>query len=231
METMPGGKGRLMNDMILLPNGNVLIINGASSGSAGWEFGRDPVLAPFIYNPDKKPGSRFEILNPTNIPRMYHSTAVLVRDGRVLVAGSNPHVGYNFSHVTFPTELSVEAFSPPYLEPAFRNVRPRIVGPESGSRVAYGQKLKVRVDLAGGPLVQSLVRVTVLAPPFNTHSFSMNQRMLVLEPSHVINVDGATTFELEVTTPGSPVLAPPGFYLLFVVHQEIPSEGIWIQIL
>ncbi|XP_068475559.1 aldehyde oxidase GLOX-like [Phaseolus vulgaris] len=230
METMPGGKGRLMSDMILLPNGNVLIVNGAGSGSAGWEFGRDPVLAPFVYNPDKEFGSRFEILNATNTPRMYHSSAVLVRDGRVLVAGSNPHVGYNFSHVTFPTDLSVEAFSPPYLEAAFRNVRPRIVGPESGTRVAYGQKVKVRVDVAAA-LVRSLVRVTVLAPPFATHSFSMNQRMLVLEPSHVTNVDGPTTFELEVTAPGSPILAPPGFYLLFVVHQEIPSEGIWIQIL
>ncbi|KAG2390503.1 hypothetical protein LR48_Vigan07g282900 [Vigna angularis] len=231
VETMPGGKGRLMGDMLLLPNGNVLIINGAGSGSAGWEYGRDPVLAPLVYYPDNNPGSRFEILNASNTPRMYHSTAILVRDGRVLVAGSNPHVGYNFSHVIFPTELSIEAFSPPYLEAAFQNVRPRIVGPVSGTRVAYGQTVKVRVDVASGSLVRSLVRVTVLAPPFNTHSFSMNQRMLVLEPSNVTNVDGPTTFEFEVTTPGSPVLAPPGFYLLFVVHQEIPSEGIWIQIL
>ncbi|CAJ1972515.1 unnamed protein product [Sphenostylis stenocarpa] len=232
MEKMPGGKGRLMNDMILLPNGNVLIINGASSGSAGWEFGRDPILAPYVYNPDKEPGSRFDILKATNTPRMYHSTAILLRDGRVLVAGSNPHEKYNFSNVLFPTELSMEAFSPPYLETVFDNVRPTILGPKSGKSISYGQKVKVLVDVAGGELNRSLLRVTVLAPPLSTHSFSMNQRMLVLEPSNVTNVNGRpTTFEIEITTPGSPVLAPPGFYLLFVVHHNVPSEGIWIQIL
>ncbi|KAL2318830.1 hypothetical protein Fmac_032706 [Flemingia macrophylla] len=228
METMPGA--RLMSDMVILPNGNVLIINGAGSGSAGWEFGRDPLLTPFLYNPNKPTGSRFETLTGSNTPRMYHSTAVLLRDGRVLVAGSNPHVGYNFSNVLFPTELSVEAFHPPYLDAAFDDVRPRITFPESGIRVAFGQKVRVRVHVAGA-LAKDLVWVTVLAPPFNTHSFSMNQRALVLEPSHVTNVGGPTTYEIEVTTPQSPVLAPPGFYLLFVVHQDIPSEGIWIQII
>ncbi|TKY57654.1 Galactose oxidase [Spatholobus suberectus] len=227
METMPSG--RVMSDMVMLPNGNVLIVNGAGLGSAGWEFGRDPVLSPFLYDPNKPIGSRFEILNAANTPRMYHSTAVLLRDGRVLVAGSNPHVGYNFSNVLFPTELSVEAFSPSYLEPGFDNVRPRIAFPESRTKVMYGQKLKVRFHVVGS-LVWNLVSVTVMAPPFNTHSFSMNQRVLVLEPSNVTNV-GGSAYEIEVTTPGSPVLAPPGFYLLFVVHQEIPSEGIWIQIL
>ncbi|XP_020235802.1 aldehyde oxidase GLOX [Cajanus cajan] len=228
VETMP--RGRLMSDMVILPNGNVLIVNGAGSGSAGWEFGRDPVLTPFLYYPNKPTGSRFETLNGSNTPRMYHSTAVLLRDGRVLVAGSNPHVGYNFSNVLFPTELSVEAFHPSYLEAAFDDVRPRIAFPETGTKVAYGQKVRVRVHVAGA-LVRSLVSVTMLSPPFNTHSFSMNQRALVLEPSDVTNVGGPTTYEIEVTTPQSPVLAPPGFYLLFVVHQEIPSEGIWIQII
>ena len=45
-----------------------------------------------------------------------------------------------------------------------------------------------------------------------------------------VNVTGNWTCEFEVTPPGSAVLAPPTFYLLFVVHQDIPSEGIWIKI-
>jgi hypothetical protein len=69
----------------------------------------------------------------------------------------------------------------------------------------------------------------MLALPFNTHSFSMNQRLLVLEPTKVANVAG-TTYEIDVTMPGAPILAPPGFYILFVVHKDIPSEGVWIQI-
>ncbi|KAK9009332.1 hypothetical protein V6N11_035873 [Hibiscus sabdariffa] len=110
---------RVMGDMILLPDGNVLLINGAWSGSAGWEQGREPVLTPVLYRPDNGIGSRFETQNPTTIPRMYHSTAALVRDGRVLVSVSNPHAFYNFTGVLFPTELSLEAFSPAYMDAKF----------------------------------------------------------------------------------------------------------------
>ncbi|KAJ1401342.1 Immunoglobulin-like fold [Sesbania bispinosa] len=229
METMPGG--RTMGDMVILPNGNVLIINGAAAGTAGWELGRNPVLSPFLYKPDGPAGSRFELQSASSTPRMYHSTAVLLRDGRVLVAGSNPHIYYNFTNVLFPTELSLEAFSPSYLEPGSSGLRPTIVSPapQPQTKLMYAQRLKLRFQVTA-PLDQKSVLVTMLAPPFNTHSFSMSQRLLVLEPNNLINI-GVSTYEVEVTTPGSAILAPPGFYLLFVVHQEIPSEGIWVQIL
>ncbi|MBA0830951.1 hypothetical protein Goarm_015444 [Gossypium armourianum] len=94
-------KARVMGDMILLPNGNVLLINGAGSRMVGWEQARDPVLSPVLYQPDNNTGSRFEVQKPTTIPRMYHSTAALLRDGRVLVGGSNPHTFYNFTGRTF----------------------------------------------------------------------------------------------------------------------------------
>jgi len=226
VETMP--RARVMGDMVMLPNGDVLIINGAGSGTAGWEYGRDPVLNPVLYKTNNRIGSRFELQNPSHIPRMYHSTAILLRDGRVLVGGSNPHIGYNFNNVLFPTELSIEAFSPAYLEPRFADVRPRIVAPTSELQ-KHGQKLGLRFQVKAA-LDKNLVYVTLLAPPFNTHSFSMNHRLLVLE-SNKVNIVEGTTYDIEVTMPGSPILAPPGFYLLFVVHKEIPSEGIWIQIL
>ncbi|CAI8606546.1 unnamed protein product [Vicia faba] len=226
VETMP--EGRVMGDMVILPNGDVLIINGAGSGTAGWELGREPVLNPVLYKTKKPTGSRFESQNPSNTPRMYHSTAVLVRDGRVIIGGSNPHIGYSFGNVLFPTELSLEAFSPSYLEPGFANVRPRIVSTILGAQ-KYGQELKLRFQVKA-VLDENLVSVTMLAPSFNTHSFSMNQRLLVLDSNKVVKVEG-TTFEIEVTVPGSPVLAPPGFYMLFVVHKEIPSEGVWVHIL
>ncbi|KAM6544374.1 hypothetical protein CsatB_008821 [Cannabis sativa] len=226
MEDMP--IARVMGDMILLPNGNVLIINGGSSGTAGWEFGRDPVLNPVVYRPDNKIGSRFETENPSTILRMYHSTAVLLRDGRVLVGGSNPHVYYNFTGVLFPTELRLEAFSPSYLDPQFSSLRPRIVLPSSQTKLSYGQKVVVRFILRG-TVAQNLLSLTVVAPSFNTHSFSMNQRLLVLSVEKVTSL-GKSTYQIEATTPGSGTLAPSGYYLLHVVHQEIPSEGIWVQI-
>ncbi|KAG7966731.1 hypothetical protein I3843_08G063800 [Carya illinoinensis] len=227
METMP--MARIMGDMTLLPNGNVLIINGASAGAAGWEIGRNPVLNPIIYRPDNKLGSRFELQNPSTIPRMYHSSAILLRDGRVLVGGSNPHSGYVFTNVLYPTELSLEAFYPPYLDVQFSSLRPQIVSPPSQTKLNPGRKLAVRFSVAGA-LAQNQVSVTVVSPSFTTHSFSMNQRLLVLGAEKVTSL-GNSAYEVQVTTPaGSGYLAPSGYYLLFVVHQEIPSEGIWVKL-
>ncbi|EXC04188.1 hypothetical protein L484_019396 [Morus notabilis] len=227
MEDMP--LARVMGDMTLLPNGNVLIINGGAAGTAGWEYGRDPVLSPILYRPDKLIGSRFEVQNPSSIPRMYHSTAILLRDGRVLVGGSNPHIYYNFTGVLFPTDLSLESFSPQYLDAQFSNLRPKIVSPPSQSKVSYLNKLAVRFTVSGATLLPGSVAVTMVAPSFTTHSFSMNQRLLVLSAESMTSL-GKSTYEVRVTTPGSGILAPSGYYLWFVVHQEIPSDGIWVQI-
>ncbi|KAK0575940.1 hypothetical protein LWI29_009382 [Acer saccharum] len=226
METMP--QARVMGDMILLPNGNVMIINGGAAGVAGWELGRNPVLNPVLYRPDDKLGSRFELQNPTTIPRMYHSTALLLRDGRVLVGGSNPHNYYNFTGVLYPTELSLEAFSPAYLNPENSSLRPKIVLPASHANLKYNQNLEVRFTVARTVALDKL-SVTMVAPSFTTHSFSMNHRLLVLGSEKVIGI-GNNTYAVQVTTPGSGNLAPLGYYLLFLVHQDIPSEGIWVNL-
>ncbi|KAH0875959.1 hypothetical protein HID58_073321 [Brassica napus] len=225
LEKMP--RPRIMGDMIVLPNGQVLLINGGSSGSAGWELGREPVLNPDLYHPDKPIGSRFQVQNPSTIPRMYHSTATLLRDGRVLVGGSNPHEFYNFTGVLFPTELRLEAFSPSYLETQHRNIRPRIMSPSLHSTVNYGGVLRLRFRVLGG--VKTPVKVTMAFPSFTTHSFSMSQRLLVLD--HVTSLRiGQWTYEVRVKSPRSANLAPPGYYMVFVVNQDIPSEGIWVRL-
>ncbi|KAG6398834.1 hypothetical protein SASPL_140305 [Salvia splendens] len=86
MEDMPMGA-----DMLLLPSGDVIILNGAARGSAGWECASDPVLNPVMYRPDEPDPTRgFTVLNPTTIPRLYHSAATLLPDGSVLVGGEQP---------------------------------------------------------------------------------------------------------------------------------------------
>lgn len=227
METMPSG--RVMGDMVLLPDGNVLIINGAGTGTAGWELGRSPVLSPVVYYPDNKVGLRFEVQNPTTTPRMYHSAAILLRDGRVLVGGSNPHIYYNFSNIIFPTDLTLQSFSPSYLDPQFAYLRPRILLPVFESRFGYGQQIPIRFSVPPGRVDRGSIVVTMIAPSFTTHSFSMNQRLIVLDRGDVTPV-ARSTYQLRVTMPGSGNLAPTGYYLLFVVHKDIPSEGIWIHI-
>ncbi|PRQ23612.1 putative galactose oxidase [Rosa chinensis] len=226
VEDMP--LARVMGDMTLLPNGDVLIINGARLGAAGLEMGRNPVLNPVVYKPDNAVGSRFEQQNPSTIPRMYHSTAVLLRDGRVLVGGSNPHYRYEFSNVLFPTELALEAFSPNYLDSQFASIRPTILSPRSQVEIGYGKKLAIRFSITGKIALDS-VSVTMVLPSFTTHSFSMNHRLVVLA-SEKVNAVGNLKFRVQVTTPASGNLAPSGYYLVYVVHQQIPSAGIWVKI-
>ncbi|KAG8484250.1 hypothetical protein CXB51_023938 [Gossypium anomalum] len=87
MEEMP--INRVMGDMIMLPTVDVLIINGAAKGTAGWGVARDPVLNLVLYRPDARnsdESTRFEVLAPSLIPRLYHSTAHLLSDGSVILS-------------------------------------------------------------------------------------------------------------------------------------------------
>ncbi|OAY65125.1 Galactose oxidase [Ananas comosus] len=229
MEEMP--VGRVMGDMVLLPTGDVLIINGAMRGTAGWGLGREPVLHPVLY---KVGGIRsnesrgFEVLRPTTIPRLYHSTARLMVDGRVLVGGSNPNIRYVFASSLYPTELSLEAFYPPYLDPeGSKTPRPRITSVKSEWK--YGERITIGFQMKGG---EGEVAVTMVAPAFTTHSFSMSQRVLVLEAAAVVNCSSSSGgfCAAEGFAPPTAAVAPPGYYMLFVVHGGVPSRGKWVHV-
>ncbi|RWR88895.1 Glyoxal oxidase [Cinnamomum micranthum f. kanehirae] len=222
MEEMP--LRRVMGDMIMLPTGDILIINGAAKGTAGWGVAREPVLEPVLYRTGMVGNRRFEVLRGTSIPRMYHSTAHLLPDGRVLVGGSNPNIRYDFMGVLFPTELSLEAFSPPYLIKG--SPRPTITRINPGLNLQYKTRFSVEFDSKkkdGG------VYVTMVAPSFTTHSYAMNQRLLVLEVAGVRQVSG-THYVIDGYAPATSALAPPGHYLVFVVHGGVPSPGKWVHI-
>lgn len=166
-------------------------------------------------------------LQPSPIARMYHSVAGVLPDGTVLVAGSNTNSRYNFSNVDFPTELRVERLTPPYLDPALAARRPTIVDGGGRREVGYKGTLSVVVQLGGnGRLGET--RVNMLMPPFTTHGISMNQRMLVLKVGSVRETAAGT--EVVCASPATPAVAPPGYYLLFVVNDGVPSKGVWIRL-
>ncbi|KAD6453601.1 hypothetical protein E3N88_08306 [Mikania micrantha] len=216
---------RIMGDMLLLPTGDVLIINGAGRGAAGWDFAREPVKQPVLYTPSLKV---FRVMNPSTIPRMYHSSAHLLSDGRVIVGGSNPNSKYNFSAL-FPTDLSVEAFSPPYL--LGPGSRPNITGIELGLSLVYEQKIVVSFRLKNDmkEFDRGMVYVTMMAPSFTTHSFSMNQRLLVMEVLEIQQkVD--ENYVVVCLAPSTAEVAPPGYYQLSVVYDGVPSRSRWVRI-
>lgn len=231
MEEMP--LERVMGDMILLPTGDVLIINGAAKGTAGWNVAIEPVLNPVLYRPDAEKSSRFEVMSPSPIPRMYHSTAHLLSDGRVLVGGSNPNRNYNFTAL-YPTELSLEAFYPPYFMQD--SPRPLISKMSPGVNLEYKQKFSLHFHLDQQQQQQKEEKlsqnfdVTMVAPSFTTHSFSMNQRELVLALDSDVRKVDSSNYVVDVNAPATSALAPPGYYQLFVVHKGVPSNGTWVHV-
>jgi hypothetical protein len=139
--------------------------------------------------------------------RMYHSTAVLLPDGRVLVAGGGrlaPAIDYS----------NAEIYSPPYL---FRGARPTISA--APAVVAYGSTFSVQTPDAGKIASVALIRLAT-----NTHAFDSDQRYVNL--TYTRSSDG-----LLVTSPANATYAPPGFYHLFILDNNgVPSVSTMIQV-
>ncbi|KAJ4726530.1 glyoxal oxidase-related protein [Melia azedarach] len=227
IEQMPSP--RVMGDIMILPTGDLLMLNGAKTGTSAWNDAEDPNFVPVLYRPNAAEHERFKELAATTIPRMYHSSAVLLPDGKVLVAGSNTNDGYEFD-VKYPTELRVEKFSPSYLDPSLAQLRPHIIVESSDKLINYGKRLSVRVRSKEMILNKDEVEVTMYAPAFTTHGISMNQRLIILNLVDVINNVWPGVHSIIAEAPLSGAVAPPGYYLLYVVYKGVPSVAMWVQI-
>ncbi|CAI0390180.1 unnamed protein product [Linum tenue] len=206
------------------------MINGATRGASGWGNAREPNLKPLLFN-HKAPNKHhlFKELNPTTIPRMYHSTAVVLPDNRVLVAGSNTNNGYIYHNTTFPTELRVEKFSPPYFSPSRAHKKPKIVNGGCPKTVSYGQDLTVKVNLNEKRIFLTNFMVTMYVPAFTTHGVAMNQRLVKLLLKGAVKV-GEGRYDVSCVAPPNSAVAPEGYFMLSVVHRRIPSEAVWVQL-
>lgn len=188
---------RRQNNAVILPDGKVFIVGG-SSGS-GFDDSTHPVFPTEMWDPAT---GQFTVMASIAVYRGYHSTALLLPDGRVLSAGGN---------VGGP---NAQIFSPPYL---FAGPQPTIASAPNSA--AYGQSVFV-----GTPDAADIKQVTLLRTGSVTHTFDQSARFMRL--SFTTGNGG-----LNVTMPANGNLAPPGNYMLFIISSAgVPSQAAIVQL-
>jgi hypothetical protein len=194
--------GRYMHNLVMLPNGEVLAVGGSK---IAYERNVEGVLPSEIWDPGLE---TWTTVAPLGVSRMYHSTALLLPDGRVLAAGGG-HLG------NLPSQYSAEIYSPPYL---FKGPRPTITSaPES---VPYGTAT-FTVD---SPEADNIASVSLIALASVTHSIDMNQFYTELS---FTKGNG----QLSITAPQNGDQVPAGHYMLFIVNNAgVPSVSRIIKI-
>ena len=226
MDSMPEGRG--MVEGTLLPDGTVLWLNGGNRGAQGFGLMADPTLEALLYNPAVPLGQRWHTLASSTIPRLYHSVALLLLDGTVLVAGSNPvqmPILQPDANDPYVTEFRVENYVPPYLQGENANRRPTNVQLSGTTVNADGTDFPLSFTIH--PTAQA-VKVVLYHGGFVTHSVHMGARMLELDVAGW--VAGATTQNLAVSGPPNPNVAPPGPYVVYAVVDGVPSIGQFVQV-
>jgi hypothetical protein len=209
IERMPSR--RVIPCIAPLPDGTYLLLNGAHKGTAGFGLAENPNLNAVLYDPAKPVGRRMSVMANTTVARMYHSEAITLLDGRVLVSGSDPEDN------THPQEYRVEVFVPPYLLSGL----PRPSFTIADTDWEYGQ---AGIPFAlGAPAQNGQIEVSLLGSVTSTHGNSMGARTIFL------NVNCAGT-GCTVDAPPNPNVVPPGWYQMFVVDGGIPAVGVFVRV-
>ena len=154
--------------------------------------------------------TRFHRPAPTLYPRLYHSDSLLLPDATVLLLGGNPARGTYESHM--------EIYSPAYL---FNADGPRRHGPSSP---AYAGSDHLRRHVSGPNARRcDIASVVLVRPGAPTHAFDMDQRLIGLSFTAGAGV-------LNVTAPPNGNIAPPGYYMLFVLNSAgVPSVATFVN--
>ncbi|ORY66597.1 glyoxal oxidase N-terminus-domain-containing protein [Pseudomassariella vexata] len=225
MDAMP--EGRCMVEGVNLPDGTILFVNGANQGAQGFGEATKPTLETLIYDPAAALGARWTTGATSTIARLYHSVALLLLDGTVMIAGSNPveqPILKPSAQNPYVTEFRVEIYTPPYL--ANNAVRPSGIT-LSTPKVATGAASTFTISFTA-PAGAKNVKVALYHGGFVTHSVHMGQRMLYLDNSGF--KAGATAQTVTVKAPPNKNVAPPGPYVVYVVVDGVPGVGQFVQV-
>lgn len=266
-ENLP--EGRTMGQFIHLPDGKMMIVNGASKGTAGYgnvtkgmtltnghvfdwanafnvsgqqifleTMAQDPTYTPVMYDPEKPQGSRLSRagFGSSTIARLYHSSALLLPDGAILIGGSNPHMDVATTMPKDPvngvqaynTTYELEKWYPEYYfeeRPQPQNLPGYIL--YGGNTWSFKMDAKFMGNAANYRAQNT--KIMVIRPGFSTHAMNMGQRSLQLQHSYTVNDDGTVDFTV-MPMPKNVNLFAPGPALLFVTIDGIPSNGKYIMV-
>jgi hypothetical protein len=201
---------RQMNATILA-DGSVLVTGGTSA--PGFNNLAGAVYFAELWNP--KTETWRTMARETRV-RTYHSTALLLPDGRVLSSGGGEGGGVPFAN----SELSAQVFTPPYLFNTNGTLAARPTVTLAPTRVSYGQSFLVQTPNAASVTRGSLIRLSSV-----THAF--NQSQLVYPLTFAL----ATANVIRGTAPARASLAPPGPYMLFLINGAgVPSVAKIVMI-
>jgi len=195
---------------VILPDQNILVVGG-KGGHMGHHHGNEGCLDESTGNPKHTPDAVMDAemfitkeekwikVARMSVDRLYHSNAILLQDGSVMTAGSNP------SRKCF--EKRIEIYKPPYF---FKGKRPEIVNPPS--EIKYGKPFEIETLNTN-----SIESVAIIRPSNTTHCLNPEQRYIGLEFEKNDHL-------LSVNMPENKSLAPPGYYMLFILNYEgIPN--------
>ena len=189
------GPGKTYVNLVNLPDRTVLAADGAQLNRAG------NVQTAAIYNPT---GNSWTSIDADPVGRNYHSSSILLPDGRVAILGSNP-LDNSF-------DLRISVYSPPYL---FKGTRPTLTA--APARAVYGETIQLGVT-------GDVTSASLMAPMSATHQTDTNARLVDLPLSGSL---GNRTAQI----PNNRNLLPPGPYMLSVLTADgIPSLSRWVWI-
>ncbi|WP_392960688.1 galactose oxidase-like domain-containing protein [Streptomyces sp. LN245] len=209
--------GRTQDDTLLMPDATLMTVNGAFDIR---DYGNGP------YNPNadlkyrqielRDENGNWKLGPAQRLPRGYHSNAVVLPDGRVMVTGDELQQLANDPDITDDMNGSIEIYEPAYLQ---QGGRPHL-GTVFNPSVGYNEKITVSSNTAA-----DVTRAVLLAPTTATHSVNTSQRHLDLR------IKSRSGSFLELQAPPSASAAPPGYYMLFLLNEEgVPSTAGWVQL-
>ena len=200
----PMSQPRIEMNATILPDGTVLALGGSTND----EDATTASLNADLYDPVT---NTFRSAGANAFPRLYHSNALLLPDGTVWVVGGNPQRGTYEPHM--------EIYSPAYLFNADGSpaTRPTMTG--GPGTIGYGGGFQVQT-----PDAANITSVVLMRPGTPTHAFDMDQRLVRLSYSVGSGV-------LNVTAPPNGNIAPPGYYMLFILNSAgVPSIASFVRL-